>query len=679
MLVAAAATTWWFYPKAKGKSFGDKFLFYTKRALRFVSLFLLLFLLLSPVLKYLSQKTEKPILGFYLDDSKSVKLEDSSAMFSFYEAWEKFASKLSDEFDVRRFYFSNQVLDSFSGFEGSKTRLNAPSEHAKAIFKRQNLGALIIASDGIMNTGNNPIYEKLTADVALFTVGLGDTTQRKDVFVKEVNANSLVFLNNSFNVLAHIQGYGFEGQTVKVSLMEGARELSSQNHTFRNSNDYSVLEFVTDADKPGFKRYSVKISSLEGELTRSNNQKDFYVEVIDGREKVLLLYHSPHPDVNAIANALSVNKNYEVVVRSIQDFEESELKDISLLIGHQFPTNSSKDTRIMLSVRKKKIPFWVILGGQSPVDQLGAVLPEIRIVRRGNSWNDAQLNLNSKFNAFSFSEELIEQSTEWPPLLAPFGQYNANSKLEVLGFQSINRITTEFPLIAFSETEGIKTGWIFGEGVWRWRIKDFSRNNSDDIFNELISKTARYLMVKEDKRRFRAYPAKNEFDEDENIRLQAELFDQNFEPIANAEISLKIVNESGKEFDYLMSQSGSGYALDAGNFEAGYYSFVASVKSRPEFEKVKGGFLVKPVQIEYTQLQADHSLLKELAANTEGAFFNQNQFEALEKAIREDSRIRPLIKTNTKIEELIKVELLLMILAACLAFEWFIRKWEGGY
>src|SRR5690606_11337389 len=123
---------------------------------------------------------------------------------------------------------------------------------------------------------------------------------------------------------------------------------------------------------------------------------------IDGREKVLLLYHAPHPDVNAIANALSVNKNYEVVVRSIQDFEESELKDISLLIGHQFPTNSSKDTRIMLSVRKKKIPFWVILGGQSPVDQLGAVLPEIRIVRRGNSWNDAQLNLNSKFNAFSF-------------------------------------------------------------------------------------------------------------------------------------------------------------------------------------------------------------------------------------------------------------------------------------
>lgn len=679
MLVIAGVAAWWLYPNPKGNTLTDKSLFWVKRVCRFAGLFFILLLLLSPILKFLSHETEKPILVFYLDDSQSMKASDSVGAMQFYKNWTQLADKLSGDFDVRKFYFASDVNDSFSGFEGKKTRLDAPSNYTKSVMKRQNIGAIIIASDGIMNTGNNPLYEPLGADIAVFTMGLGDTTQKRDVLVKEINHNNLVFLNNSFNILAHIQSFGFEGKSVVVRLKQGGKDLGSQNLTFSSANDYKTVEFVTDASKVGYQRYSISVSALDGEQTLTNNQKDFYVEVIDGREKILLMYQSPHPDVNAIASALSENKNFEVVIKSAQNTEESDFKDVSLIIGHQFPGISSKDARLMNEIRKKKIAFWTILGGQSPIDQLSGVLPEIKIQRRGDSWTDAQFSLNPQFKAFSFSAKLIEQSSEWAPLTSPFGQYITRSQFEILGYQTLNKIRTEFPLIAFSESDGVKIGWTFGEGMWRWRIGDFARNNSPELFDELVNKIARNLVVKEDKRRFRVYPVKNEFEEDESVRLQGELFDQNYEPISDAEISVTLTNEQGKEFNFRMSNVGTGYELDAGNFQSGYYTFKAEVNNRPEFEKIKGGFLIKPVQVELTRLKADFSLLQEWAAATESKFFYKNQFDELEKAIRHDARIKPLIKTKTKIEELIKVEYILMLIAFFFSLEWFVRKWEGGY
>ncbi|MCO6495870.1 MAG: hypothetical protein J5I91_09355 [Bacteroidetes bacterium] len=681
MLIIAGVAAIWLYSAPKSNSISDKILFWVKRFCRFAAFFLILLLLLSPVLKFFSHEEEKPILLFYLDDSQSIKSVDSVAAAQFHQQWEQFADKLSPDFEVHKFFFSNDVKDSFSGFFGKRTNLSAPAQYTRSVFNRKNTGAVIVASDGIANVGNNPVYESLGTDIAVFTMGLGDTSQRKDVLIKEVNHNSLVFLNNAFNILVNIQSYGFEGRTMKVSLIQAEKELGSQNINITSANDYKVVEFVVNAEKPGYQRYTVKVSPLDGEQTLTNNQKDFYVEVIDGREKILVVYQSPHPDVNAIASALAQNKNFEVISKPAQNTEASDLKEVSLIVGHQFPSGNAKDARLMSDIRSKKMAFWEIVGAQSPVDRLSDFFPEMRIQRRGNSWNDAQPNLNPHFNAFSFSEKLIEQSPDWPPVIAPFGQYSTQSKLDVLAYQTVNKIKTDYPLIAFSENEGVKTGWTFGEGMWRWRMTDFARNNSPELFDELVNKIARFLMVKEDKRRFRVYPVKNEFEEDESVKLQGELFVRNFEPITDAEIMITLTNEQGKDFSYRMSRSASanGYELDAGNFEAGYYTFKAEVTGRPEFEKIKGGFLIKPVQIELTQLKADFSVLREWSAKTEGKFFYKNQFDALEKAIRNDMRIKPLIKTKTKIQELVKIKYILLLIALLLSIEWFIRKWEGGY
>jgi hypothetical protein len=76
----------------------------------------------------------------------------------------------------------------------------------------------------------------------------------------------------------------------------------------------------------------------------------------------------------------------------------------------------------------------------------------------------------------------------------------------------------------FSNDGRVKTAILTGEGIWRWRLEDFEKNENHDAVDELIGKSVQYLSAKDDKRKFRAYPAKNRFAENERITLNAELY-----------------------------------------------------------------------------------------------------------------------------------------------------------
>ena len=53
-------------------------------------------------------------------------------------------------------------------------------------------------------------------------------------------------------------------------------------------------------------------SPVEGEVSKVNNSRDFVVTVLDGRQKVLIFAQSPHPDMGALRQSFSANKNIEV-------------------------------------------------------------------------------------------------------------------------------------------------------------------------------------------------------------------------------------------------------------------------------------------------------------------------------------------------------------------------------
>jgi hypothetical protein len=142
--------------------------------LRFFLGSILAFLLLGPVLKYAGHITQKPIIALVIDDSKSavqsgVSINDIAASAQLLQ------KKLENKYDVNVVSYSNvpqfTTLDKLKG-TGSETNISEALRYTTEQFVNQNLGAVILLTDGIYNAGSDPSFVSENYKVPLFTVGL---------------------------------------------------------------------------------------------------------------------------------------------------------------------------------------------------------------------------------------------------------------------------------------------------------------------------------------------------------------------------------------------------------------------------------------------------------------------------------------------------------------------------
>lgn len=93
---------------------------------------------------------------------------------------------------------------------------------------------------------------------------------------------------------------------------------------------------------------------------------------------------------------------------------------------------------------------------------------------------------------------------------------------------------------------------------------DYLINKNQDVINDLVNKTVQYLAAKDDKKQFRITVAGQVMHENEEVILDAELYNETYELINTPDVSLTITNADGKSFDFLMDRSGNRYQLNAG-------------------------------------------------------------------------------------------------------------------
>ena len=96
------------------------------------------------------------------------------------------------------------------------------------------------------------------------------------------------------------------------------------------------------------------------------------IDVIDNRDKVLLLCSAPHPDVAAIREVLEDKDNVELDVVFVSELKEV-LTSYNLIIAHGF--GNQKNLPIWQKVWETKVPLWVILNGTTPLGGLNRFEP----------------------------------------------------------------------------------------------------------------------------------------------------------------------------------------------------------------------------------------------------------------------------------------------------------------
>ena len=652
--------------------------------LRFLAVTLLAILLLSPLLKSLLVETKKPVVVLAQDVSESVAVDlNGAALDTYKQQWQTLKDGLSADYEVHELAFGDEVREKNDFQFGDKvTNMSELLRGIYDLYGGQNLGAVVVASDGVYNEGSNPAYTDVPLSAPVYTVALGDTTPKKDLLVKRVFHNKIAYLGDKFTVQVDVAASNCAGQQTVLSV---GKVVDGQTRNLQNipvnisGNDFFVTkEIQLEADQPGVVEYVFSVTSLQGEATASNNKKEIFMDILDARQKILLLANSPHPDLSAIRSTLDENKNYAVSLAYISD-PGLDAGKYDFVILHNLPSSGNDISGVLKTLNDKRIPRLFIAGMQTGYSALSKAQGLISMQSDGKQSDDVQAVVNSKFAAFTMDEKLVENLPQFNPLTSAFGNFAATPQAQVLLNKRIGKIDTNQPLLALGETNGIKTGVFMGEGLWRWRLFDFLQHQNHELFNELIGKTVQYLSVKEDKRKFRINQDKNIFKENEPVVFGAELYNANYELTNEPDVSISIKNRDGKEFTFTFNKLGKAYSLSAGILPVGAYTYKASTTFNGEALTYEGKFSVQAIQLELFETTANHSVLRGLSARFGGETVFPAQLASIGEKIRTNQTVKPVIYQTTSTNPLINLKWIFALLALLLSAEWFMRRYFGAY
>lgn len=653
-------------------------------SIRFIVLFFILILLLSPVIKYFQLYFDKPVIIVAQDVSESIGLVKNRGLLSPTDYEKKliaFDEELSNNFEIKNYTFGDKLSDTLGfAFKEKETDFSALFDEISSRFVNYNIGALVIATDGIYNKGSNPLYAAKDLGFPIYTIALGDTTHKRDLILKNVVSNSIAFLGDYFPVELQLNSFGFNGQTANIEVIHQGNVVASQMVTIDRTDFSKLLRFDIQTNEKGLQTYMVRVSEKEGEFSTKNNIGQFVIDVVDDKKKIVILSHAVHPDIGAIKSALEANKNIKVESYTFDQFKKN-IVDYQLVIFHQLPTLLFNTQKIVNQMKENQIPVLYIIGLQTDINNFNLLKAGCKIQNTRGLTEQVLPIMNPAFKLFEIDDKTAELIAECPPLLTPFGDYMADNKEDVLFYQEIKGIKTNKPLLYFAkENPGkeAKSAFLFGEGIWQWRMKDYLLNENHNQFDGFINKIIQYLALDVKKERFMVYHQRI-FNENEDVQLRAEFYNESYELNNDPDVTLELFNGNNKKYNYQFSRAGKAYTINLGQLPEGNYRFVASTEFDGKKYQKNGEFKVVPVNIEELDLTANHQLLNQLAMQSGGKLFYPNQLDALLSELKGNERIKPVSHSIIDLVDLIELKWLFFLLVIFLSIEWFVRKYFGAY
>lgn len=668
-----AATLYLFNRKNK---FGNK-LTAVLFVLRAMVVALIAFLLLNPLARSVATYQEKPVAVMALDNSASMQstLQDSAA---FLENWEALKEKLSDKYEVSAVGFAD-------GFEEPDTlKMKRPVTNINKFLKEVNdrypgdrTAAVVLASDGIHNQGISPEYAAFNPNTRLITVGVGSEQEKTDLFIQQIRNNEVVYAGNEFPVEVLARAKEASGKQSEISIKKNGKTLVSDTINIAKNNFSKTLEFYLVAEEEGLQEYVVSLKPLDGEENIENNSQSIFMEVVDEQSEILILAHSPHPDVFAMKSAIESKPRYAVSTALLKDFD-GNLNDYDLIILHQLPSENRPSSDLMAQAFSEELPLLFVLGGQTAMNFFSSMDAGVDVDGFKGQFNYALPALNEDFALFKLSASTKNWLNECPPLAVPFGDYSLAMDMKTMLYQQLDNFTTSMPLVALSDNFSQKTGVIAGTGLWKWRMRSYVLNKDHRAFDEWFYSIARYLAISQDKDFFRIF-AQNKYAGGSSIVIRAELYNASYELNNSPEVRITVSNAQGEEFEYLFDRVDDKYELDLGNLSEGVYQYTAATELAGNEYKKSGAFVVSGQSLEMRRTVSDFDLLRKLSSKNNGFFTGQSSVNSVADSLLTVETAKPVLYTDTSFSSLLNKYWLLAAILFLLSLEWFLRKYNGGY
>ncbi|MDE5607286.1 MAG: VWA domain-containing protein [Bacteroidales bacterium] len=597
-------------------------------ALRFLSVFGLLVLLLSPVWKRHWRETEPPLLVWAIDASASMRgvWGDSAARagaLAVVAAESQAATGPKAEWRPCAFGTHTRRLavgrapswTEAVAFDDAYTDVSDVLSTAARWLEGRH-GAVILLSDGRYNHGADP-QETASVAAPVFTICTGDTAAADDWYIARWEQNAYTYRGAEFPLKVYVGYRGVSaGAWPQLEIRQDGRLLRRER--VDAAALASGMELYLPATDTGIQVYEMRLTGAADERLTERNRRTFYIQVLNEKTSVRVLTAETHPDVGAIRRALSGDGRHELTVHPfVPALFDSLSADLWVLYG--CPTaadglNPATMRALQRLVREK--PVWFFLTPQTSALAFNRLQTGLELPLRPVF---AEVGAAYRRDFSDFRVEGAALVGQLPPLYAPLGLTAA--KGSALLYQRVAQLETPAPLWWFNLQGGRRIGVLTGQGLWRWRLWEQTETGNSRLFDALIRQSVRLLAVREEAEALQVQ-AEPFYGQGMPVEMQASLYDAGGWAVPDADVQAALRDSGGQVYRLAFEPTGGAYRLVADFLPPGPYTYTVSATYGDRTAQRQGYFRVGAASIEQPDLPADRDGMRRLAAHYGGAAYD---------------------------------------------------------
>ncbi len=641
----------------------------------YTSLIILLFF--NPFFKIKKKTIEPATIIIAQDNSTSLILSKDSTFYKneYPNTLDSLTNELKKSYIVDKYLFGNKVREFDSiDYQDYYTDFHNLLTTLKKDYYKKNVGAVVLFSDGICNKSYLPEQTIESFPFPIYSVTLGDTTNYPDFYIKDILYNKTASSNTILPIRLIANARNCRNNTMKINILYN-NEIVEEKEIFVNSNQFSsTIDLNINSGDEGAKQIDIQIENIDNEVVINNNKKQIFINVIDKQHKILFYAKSPHPDLGSIKSILGDNFESEII---FNDEEIPDFKDYDIIVLHQIPfvgMNNLMELDLQLKKNKSK-PIFYIVGEHTDFKAFNNLQSVIEIKKGAvNSSLDIKPNFNNTFGLFKIDHQVAAAINSFPPLTLPHLEFSFKTNHDIILQMKINDVMTQSPLLCFStENNDRKSAFLFGTAVWRWKLYDYYSNKNHDNFEELFSKSIKYLLTEKDKEL--TINHKENYLNNEPIIFSADLKNPSQELTTEPELKMLVTNKHSKKvYEYNFSKNDKSYYLKTNSLPNGIYDFKASAQLGNLKYLENGSFSVVSIGAEAQELTANAQRMQLLSNSTNGKNFNINELNLLIEELNNNENITSIEREEINYQDLINWKSLFFIILSLVSIEWILRK-----
>jgi uncharacterized membrane protein len=632
---------------------------------------------------------------------------------------------LARDFDLRLYRFDGRARaigrDDLAALapDGRATDIMQSLLDVQQEYRETPLAGVVVLSDGIITAGDAGTDAARHGGIPVVPIGLANPERYHDIQIAAVEAPNFAFLHSSVDIEVTVKSWGYKGQVIPLVLKQEGRILSTSSLALDADRSTRRATFTITPKEVGRYRLSVETPVQVGETLRTNNQRDFQLQVRRDKIRVLVVSGRPSWNYRFMRRALKSDPSVDLIsfiilrtptdVVNVPDDQLSlipfptnrlfteELGNFDLLVFDNFSYLLYFPMLYLENIRKFVVDggaFAMFGGDQSfdlggftntPIDE---ILP-VTLERFGQGYVHGRVKmeltpegLQHPITKLAPSPEDTQRIWQEMPALRGFNRaQRPKPEAVTLGVTGDGQATRQ-PLMATMQYGEGRTLAFLSDQLWRWNFERVGTEGGNHHYLNMVHQMVRWLVKEPGMRPVQLFSDKDTYQVGEAVALRVRVLDHDFSPAAGAVLNLVVQDPQGQSVRVNTTPTD-----EPGEFQATLKAehlgaFRVEVDARLADRHLGQDVLIYEVissTAEALHGAPDHETLRQLASASGGRFFAASEVDADFGAALRDILKRDL---HYKIVEERALHLrhtpsAFLVLVGLFGLEWFLRRRAG--